>query len=253
MGLLSFFFPALWPVPVAAGAVLIAMSVAARPKTELLLPGGKVKDGAMQLPEEWNEQQISLGMERYKGNAGLLGQYVDGIVSRFVMGQQAHTMEVRTKFLETFNRYATVSRESYKWKRYLEGGRAALEEDAEDLQAQIKLQLVKNELAGIAVDPELVELQKKSRRVELLLEIARTEKAIADLNKPDPPPPPQPPSAKEIRDRKKATLAAREKEVRANIEATKADTSLDEEQKQRKLNALDEKLAELHGEQTDLL
>jgi integrase len=140
-----------------------------------------------------------------------------------------------------------------RFRALVEGGRAKLEEDLEDLRVGIELQKAKNELDGAKADPELLELQKRARRLELSLEIARSEKAMADLNKPDPPPPPQPLSGKEVRERKKVTLAAREKEVREAIQRTKDDPTFDEEQKQRMLNNLDEKLAEIHGEQADLL
>jgi hypothetical protein len=103
-------------------------------------------------------------------------------------------------------------------------------------------------------DPELAELQKKARRMELQLEIARTEKAIAELNKPELPMPaslPQP--AAETREQKRAKLAAREKQVREEIRITEADPTLSEEQKMRKLNGLEAKLAEIHEEQTALL
>jgi len=254
LGVLGFSFPDYWPLPLAAGAVLVVGSLWARPKPQVLLPSRFVEgEDDMQLPEVWDEQQISVGMERYRGDGNLLGQYIDGVVSRFVMGQDMRTMEVRSKFLETFNRHAAIARESYKWHRYLKGGRAKLEEDLEDMRLEIQLQQTKNELDGVKVDPELVELQKKAHRVELMLQIAQNEKAIADLNKPDAPPPPRGPSANEIRERRKATLDAREKEVRETIRLTKADPTLDEEQKQRKLNSLDEKLAELHEEQTSLL
>jgi hypothetical protein len=255
LGCIGLCVPMLWPIPMVAGAVLIAGSFVGGSKPGLMVRQRDVEGGGMELPEVWDEQEIGLGLERYRGRAGLLGQYIDGIVSRFVMGQNMQTMEVRTRFLETFNKHATVARESYKWHRYLKGGRAKLEEDLEDMRLEIELQQRKNELDGAKADPELVELQKKARRVELLLQIAQSEKAIEDLNKPEPSPPVPTPvrSAREIREQKRATLEAREKEVREAIRLTKVDPTLDEEQKQRKLNNLDEKLAQLHEELTDLL
>jgi len=210
----------------------------------------------MQVPEIWDERQISLGMERYRGNVNLLGQYVDGVVSRFVMGQDMRTMEVRSRFLETFNKHAAIARESYKWHRYLQGGRAKLEEDLEDMRLEIQIQQARHELSGTRGDPELIELRKRVQRVEAMLQIAHTEKAIADLNRPDPLPPSAPPpapSASEVRQRQRVELDARVKHVREVIRITQADPTLDEEQKQRKLNSLDEKLAQLHEEQTSLL
>jgi hypothetical protein len=44
------------------------------------------KNGVV-VPTVWNEREVSLGIERYRGNENLLGRYVDGIMSRFVTGQ----------------------------------------------------------------------------------------------------------------------------------------------------------------------
>jgi hypothetical protein len=255
LGIFGFLFPSLWPIPTAAGALLVVGALASKPKPQLLLPSGDLmnEQNDMQMPEVWNEGEISLGIERYRSNGNMLGRYVDGVVSRFVMGQDMRTMEVRSKFLETFNKHAEIARQSYKWHRYMKGGRAALEEDAEDLQAQVKLQKAKNELAGVKGDPELEELQKKAKRVELLLQIAQYEKSIADLNRPAPPPPPAAPSSSEVRQQQTKELDAREKRVREAMRITQADPTLSEEQKQRKLNALEEQLAEIHEEQAKLL
>jgi len=160
------------------------------------------------------------------------------------------------RILQTFNKHAEVARESYKWQRYMQGGRATHEEDLADLQAEIALQKAKNELGGVSVDAELVELQKQAKRMEVMIEIARSEKAIAELKKPDPPPPTsaqQGPTAEEVRARKTSALQAREKQIREEIALTKSDASLEEDIKQRKLNALYEKLTEIHDGLIELL
>ncbi len=253
--ILGFVFPDLWPLVVIVGAVLIIVAVVAKPKSTELLPSARSGKSSMQLPEIWDERQITLGMDRYRGDKGLLGRYVDGIVNRFIMGQDMRTMGMRTQFLEGFNKYAAVARESYKWQRYLQGGRAALEEDLEDLRAEIRVQEARNELRGLQADPELFNLQRRMQRVETLLQIAHTEKAIADVNRPIPLPPPTPsaPSSAEIRKQKCVELEAREKNVREAIRLTEADPTLDEDLKQRRLNGLGEKLAQLHEEMTNLL
>jgi len=102
--ILGLLLPSAWPLAVLAGVGLIVAAVMARPKSGELLPPKRTRGTNMQLPAVWDERQITLGMERYRGDRNLLGQYVDGIVARFVMHQDMHTMEVRTRFLETFNR-----------------------------------------------------------------------------------------------------------------------------------------------------
>ena len=198
----------------------------------------------MDLPTRWDENAITLGMERYRGDRNLLRRYVDGILGRFIDGQDKTTIEKRTAFLESFNRYAEVRRENFKWQRVFEK-RAKLEEDLADAQAEIALQRAKNDLDGISVDPELIELQKKAKRLEVEISIAQSNKTIADLNKTEPPPPPPGPTAAERRVKQKEDLQAREKRVKEEIEHTKKDPDLDEELRQRKLNGLYEKLTEI--------
>jgi hypothetical protein len=211
---------------------------------------------AMQLPQIWDERQISLDIERHRSNPGMLSTYFDGIVTRFVTGQNLQTVEVRTKFLQSFNKYAEVARESYKWKRMIDGGRATIEEDLADIQARVRLEKAKSELDEVNGDHLLAELQKEAKRLEVMVEIARKKKQLEDIAKPDPPPPlpPQPgPSASEIRAMEKAELDGSEKKVREEIRIVTIDPTLSDEQRRRKLNALEERLAEIHEKQVRLL
>jgi len=253
--------PAWNPTPfIASGALLFFVSFflpKSKPKALALV--AIQKGTGMSLPEKWDERQISLDIGRYRGDQGLLGKYIGGIMTRFVAGQDARTVEARLKFLQTFNKYSEVARESYRWQRYLQGGRATLEEDLEDINAQIKLAKAKNELEEVDGDQELAALQKEATRLAVMVEIARRKKEIADINKPDPPPPlpppppPPRPSAAELRDKEKADLDASEKLVREQMRLVALDPTLSEEQKRRKLNALEERLAEIHEKQVQLL
>jgi len=234
-----------WPF-IGLGAVLLLISFLLPKSTASGEVGMANQKGiGMDLPQRWDENAITLGIERYRGDRNLLRRYVDGILGRFIDGQDKTTIEKRTAFLESFNRYAEVRRENFKWQRVFEK-RAKLEEDLADAQAEIALQRAKNDLAGISVDPELVALQKRADRLEVEIQIAEREKTIADLKKTEPPPPPPGPSAAERRASQKEDLQRREKQVREEIEHTKKDPDLDEELRQRKLNALYEKLTEIH-------
>ncbi len=254
----------LWAIPpswspgpfIVSGGLLFVAS--------FFLPKAKSKGGGltvqkgkdMSLPEIWDEGQISLDIQKHRENPGMLSTYFDGIITRFVMGQNVQTVEARTKFLQSFNKYAEVARESYKWKRSMEGGRATLEEDLEDIRAKVKLEKAKAELDEVGGDHELVELQKEARRLEVMVEIARKKRALEDINKPDPLPPPPPtpaPSAAELRAQEKAELDASETQVREQIRIVSVDPTLSEEQRRRKSNALEERLAEIHENQVRLL
>jgi len=210
----------------------------------------------MRLPQIWDERQISLDIQKHRGNPGVLSTYFDGVITRFVTGQNAQTVEVRTKFLQSFNKYAEVARESYRWKRTIEGGRATIEEDLADLQAKVRLEKAKAELDEVGGDHELAELQKEEKRLEVMVQIARRKKELEEIAKPDPSPPlppPPGPTLAETRAKQKVGLDASEKQVREELRIVSADPTLTEEQRRRKQNALEERLSEIHEQQVMLL
>jgi hypothetical protein len=232
-----------WPVPLVVGAVLLTWALIAPQKRNLLLTSG---DGEMLIPDKWNEHEISLGLERYKSSPNLLSKYVDSVLSRFVAGQDKRTIESRTAFLESFNKYAVVARESYKWQRYMKGGRAKMEEDAEDARAEVALKTVQ---AAI----EMVDLEAEFKRQEKLLQIEKLKREIAELNKPPAPASPPRQAATEVREQKRRDLNERENRVLEEMRITRANPTLSEEQKRRKLNALEQTLGEIHEEQASLI
>jgi len=243
-----------WPIPAVVGLALILWGKRT-PSTSSQNSGGLVlknNNPEIILPDKWDEREIGLGLERYKGNTSLLGRYVDGITSRFIMGQQQRTMEVRAQYLNSFNKYAEIARESYKWQRILQGGRAKAEEDAADIHAQTHLAEAQIGFERAKTEMELLELEQARKKKEHELQIEKLKKEIEDIRKPPPPPPPPPPpeptplSPSEARSIMRKDLVRREREVRAEMAATRADTELTEEQRQRKLNALEDKLAEIH-------
>jgi hypothetical protein len=105
---------------------------------------------------------------------------------------------------------------------------------------------------------DLLDLDTDIERAKKLFELRRIQKQTEDLDKPAPlplpaPEPPRQPSASEIREQNRQSLKLRERGVRAEIEITQSDPTLTEEQKQRKLNSLEERLSEIHEEQVQLL
>lgn len=197
------------------------------------------------MPDQWNEARIAAGIQRYKHNPGMLSTYFEGIRQRYIMGQSQRTIEVRIRFLERFNEYAAIARESYKWQRYMKGGRAKLEEDVEDLKAEVAIKQVRADL-------ELAELDKEMKRHEKLLQIEKLKREIADLGRPAPEPPSRP-SASEVREQKRRDLKHREERVLEEMRITRINPTLSAEQKQRKLNGLEDQLAQIHEEQAALL
>jgi multidrug efflux pump subunit AcrB len=184
----------------------------------------------------------------------MLSSYVNGIVSRFVAGQDTRTVQARIAFLEQFNKLAEVARESYKWQRHMNGGRAKLEEDTEDAKAESALQQVRADLEIGALDTDI-------RRHEKMLQIERLKRELAELNKPAPPtaPPPvalpAPPvlTPAQVREQNLQDLNEHEKRVIEEMRITKVNPTLSKDQKQRKLNALEDRLAQIHDEQSRLI
>jgi hypothetical protein len=245
-----------WALPLGAGAALLAWSWLAPQKKGLMLANGNNDGGSgMILPAIWDEKEVSLGFTRYQDNPNMLGSYVSGIVSRFVVGQDTRTVQTRTAFLEQFNKFAEVARESYKWQRYMNGGRAKFEEDAEDAKAEGVFRRAQADLELGALDTDIQRHQK-------LLQIERLKRELDELNKPEPPPPPSAPlplpspprqTAAELREQQSRELDERESRVIEQMRITRANPTLSGEQKQRKLNALEDTLAQIHEEQARLL
>jgi hypothetical protein len=209
----------------------------------------------MELPSRWDQNEITLGVERYRGSPNLLRRYMEGVFGRFVDGQDTQTLEKRREFLESFNRFAEVRRETFKWQRIMQK-RATLEEDLADTKAEIELQKARNDLDGTTVDSELIELQKKAKRMEIQIQIAQSEKTIADLKRPEPPPPAPPaapPSAKEAREIRIVELRARETNLISEKRRVDGNPNLTDEQRERQHNSIDDQLALVHEELAELL
>jgi hypothetical protein len=244
-------------IPLVALASLLFLTSFFLRKSRSARGGHALQKGTvMRLPQIWDERQISLDIQKHRNNPGVLGTYFDGIITRFVTGQNAQTVEVRTKFLQSFNKYAEVARESYKWKRAIEGGRATLEEDLKDIRAKVELEKAKAELDEVGGDHELAELQKEEKRLEVMVQIARRKKELEEIAKPPPPPPLPPtpgPTAAEQRAKEKSDLDLSEKQVREEMRLVSVDPTLSDEQRRRKQNALEERLSEIHEQQVRLL
>lgn len=183
------------------------------------------------LPQEWNEQEISGGIQRYKGDNSLLLYYAKQVVARFVDGQQTKTAEYRLEFLKKQSELLRAGLENYKLRREIT--RVVHQEDAADIKA-------KSAVASARRETGLDELRHKAEEEALLTQIAEQRKKRADLSKPEPqvPVPPVPAKQKvrsvedveaDITKTKKSdaeidassNLSPQEKMVRKNINADK--------------------------------
>jgi hypothetical protein len=126
------------------------------------------------LPKKWNEDTIAIHLEGYKDDQGLLSKYIGHLYTRFIKEQETKTAQKRIEFLETFNKYAAVARETYKWHRTLHGPRASREEDALDhaaeaeaLRKQTEAEKAKAEYESVTLDRDITRLEKEIKKTEL--------------------------------------------------------------------------------------
>jgi hypothetical protein len=204
----------------------------------------------LQLPEDWNEREITFAIKKYRGS-NLLTKYIGHLFSRLIIGQETRTANRRIEFLRQFNEYAGVARESYKWQRVMAGGRAKQEEDALDLEVKLKIKTQEAALARAQGDLDQIGLDNEAKRLTKQLEIDRLQKQIAELQKPDYKPPERSQAEIKKENREKTERAIKDCEQKQKI--NKANTELSEESRRRIDNMLSKKLDALHEELEEYL
>lgn len=191
-----------WSRPVASmilGVVLVALSIAISirhrlafvPDIKHLLQGEifslgetPVSNLPVTLPREWNEREITFVIEKYR-SSDLMAAFIEHLFSRFIIGQETRTARRRIEFLQQFNKYAEVARETLAWERTMKkGGRAEKEEDAKDISAAVEVAKKRAELSRAEGELEQIGLENEAKRLAKKLEIAQLNKQIADLDKP---------------------------------------------------------------------
>jgi len=222
----------MWIMFITLGIVLVAISFEGRFGEQRVK---NKKDEGELLPAKWDEQEIAAAVGRMGEDRNAVLHYFEQVKRRFVDGQSTKTAEIRLAFLAKQNELVKLATDNYRLRR--EAVRAGVQEDVRDVEAN-------------TVD--LAKLRIESERERLLAEIEEARYKRENIGK-APLPSPKPPSASDSRERRKAELNDREKQVRDAIAVTRADPTLTEEQKQRKLNALEDRLAEIHEEQAKLL
>jgi hypothetical protein len=198
---------------------------------------------------KWDESKIKTAVHStlVSQGSGAVRTLLSGILSRFVDNQNAQTFKERTAFIntqieyvETWTKLQVVGREAARTER---------KEDLKDDEIQVKEK-------GLGHNLELIDLQHELEMEKLREQLAETRHRRSSIGKEPPappPPPPPPPSAREVREMRKVDLRARETEIRQEMLRTEADTYLTDEQRQRKMNALEDQLALVHEELAGLL
>ena len=202
----------------------------------------------MELLTLWDEPQVRTTVRSIAANRGSEAamSYLRGVLDRFVYNQDGLTYQKRSAFVKTQIEYVETITKLELAKR--EAGRTTRQEDIKDSRLEIQEQDVDQAL-------ELGKLRHELEKENLQRQIEEARHTRSNIGKepPVPPAPPPQPTAEEVRSRKKSDFERRKKQVLDAIRAAKADADLEEEQKQRTLNGLYEKLASIEEELIELL
>jgi len=197
---------------------------------------------------KWDEPQVTMAVRSIATNRGSAAamSYLHGILDRFVYNQDGQTFRARSAFVKTQIEYVETLTKFEVTKR--EAQRTTRQEDIKDSQLEIQEQDITQAL-------ELGDLRHELEKENLRRQIEEIRHARSSIGKEPaaaPAPPPRP-TADEVRSRKKTDLERRKKQVLDAIRTAKADPDLEEDQKQRTLNGLYEKLASIEEELIELL
>ena len=237
-----------WPY-IAVGVLLLIVSFAL-PKSiftsehSLMRQKGPDMDG-LGLITDWDEGKIKGAVHSTltsQGSAAAM-TLISGLLSRFADGQNAQTFTQRTAFLKTQIEYAETWTKLQVARR--EAERTEQREDIKDDKVGIDKKDVDHAL-------ELSDLKHELEKENLKRQLDEARYNRSKVGK-EPPPPPPPPSAKEVREMRRVELRATETSIREEMARTQADPLLTDEQRQRKMNALEDRLALVHEELAELL
>ncbi len=200
--------------------------------------------------QKWNEQEISMDLIRLQDKPQIFRHYIDSIKQRFVDNQNTKTAQSRISFLEKqvkilnlASQYSDIQNElSLKNKKY----------ENELLRINLENQTLTLDFKDAATEKELQRLENERRRLEKQLELAKLKRELDALNNP-PPPPPREPTKAEVRAQSRKEIEERIESVTKQIEKIEKFSVLSDEEKQRQLNQLRNKLFDLQEQQNDFL
>lgn len=233
--------PDYWPYPTVAGALLLGVGVLKRRKNSSY-EGGAL----MTIPQQWDEAQITRDIEKFGSNKGLASVYIGQLKSRFVDGVEGRAAVSRQAFLEKQNAMLKVGIENLQLKG--EALRTQKKEHNKDLTVDIETETLQSQAS-------LQKLKTDLERETILTEIARKKQEREAIGKEPPAPPPSPPqpSAAEQREQGRTRLRSRINEIRGEIRLTEANPNVGDEEKQRFINILEDRIAGLEEEYAKLL
>jgi hypothetical protein len=231
-------FSGYWWAFVIAGALLLCSGLVLTPVSRKQSPAGAreaiqryQQEAGMELPTTWSEPEVKRGLMRYAGDQSLLNAYVRGLMARFIDEADTKTADRRLDFLEKQSALFTGTIENYRlWRRV---GRVKHEEDAEDVKAKAleKAQERKNKLQA---------LEDQAKEEQLLTVIEEERKKREDLRKPVPVQV-KSDDPEERKERERKRIKDDLVKIQRDIEALDADGTMNQTQKRKMKNLLEDK------------
>lgn len=242
------FLSGLWWLFVLVGALLMGASFF--PQEQVLASVGQsisdrkenpVPENQFIVPQSWDPQEIGIQVRRIQSDASLLRIYVDSVVERFVIGQDARTAGVRIEFLKSKLKELSLSKELQASLDELEFRKVKLE--IERLELEDKKATLEGETKRRR---EISELEHERDALKLKLEVAELIKKMDEVRKP-PKPEPSPPPA-QTREQKREEIERKLRDYKRQEAEVRVNPDLDEDTRRRMLNILSSKTDALYEE-----
>jgi Skp family chaperone for outer membrane proteins len=215
-------------------------------KQETLLALAPARNHMLQ---KWDEKEIAMELNHLQTKPRLLVHYVESVKQRFIEKQDVKTAAVRIAFIEKqvsmlrlANEYLDLQNElSLKRKRFVNEG----------LRIDKENQTIRLGFDDEKAEREIKTLENERRRIETQLELAKLKRDLEAIN--NPPQPTREPTKAERDAQKLKEIDQKISNVIARIAEIETSSVLSEDDKQRQLNQLRNKLFDLEEERNDLL
>ncbi len=199
--------------------------------------------------QNWNEREISRELLKLQGKPSMLVHYVESVRQRFIERQDLKTAAVRIAFLEKQVNLLRLGNEYEALKNELALRRRGF--DNEVLKIDLENQNIRLGFADEAAERKIKELENERRRIEQELEVAKLRKELDAINNPPVPTPSLSKAEKDAQTMKE--LEEKIARVTEKIEKIEKYSVLSEDDKQRQVNQLRNRLFDLEERQNDLL
>ena len=218
-----------------------ALAVHSAPKPGVVLPATGILLNSHEDPmsdprlaamlETWDEKRLAMLFGRIKADEHLVLFYFNEVFGRFILGQETKTGEKRLAFLAQQNDFIRAFIENKELTGKL--GRVYWEQVTAGKRAKAEAERVEDE-------DEVARIRLDAEKEEARLRAAEARKKREDLSKPSATPVTA--SPEQVQAAKKAEWDEKAERIRKEKRRVERDETLNEEERVRKLNYLDDKL-----------